>query len=159
MSSTVLISTIWALSSCATGWRVMWGLNLGTGTKDEAAEEAMAVDQALVRNLTRLKSATKSTCCQVFEGLWRLPPRLCRLQSRDSQPAAHAMFSGPDSAGNLEFIKNFVADEAADVKLVTQHYYRSCARKPEATMDTAGARQGIRYPARCSARTVTDAVG
>jgi hypothetical protein len=45
------------------------------------------------------------------------------------------MFSGPDSAGNLEFIKNFVADEAADMKLVTHHYYRTGARKPEATIE------------------------
>ena len=45
------------------------------------------------------------------------------------------MFSGPDSAGNLEFIKSFVADEAADMKIVTHHYYRTGARKPEATME------------------------
>lgn len=40
----------------ATGWRVMWGLNLGTGTKEEAADEAVAVDRALC-NPSRL--ATK----------------------------------------------------------------------------------------------------
>src|ERR1700677_2986230 len=27
----------------ATGWKVMWGLNLGTGSKSEAAQEAVAV--------------------------------------------------------------------------------------------------------------------
>src|SRR5689334_558111 len=31
----------------ATGWQVMWGLNLGSGTKEEAVEEAVAVDRAL----------------------------------------------------------------------------------------------------------------
>ena len=48
----------------ATGWRVMWGLNLGTGTKDEAVEEAVAVNEALARICIRLKSATKSICCR-----------------------------------------------------------------------------------------------
>ena len=31
----------------ATGWRVMWGLNLGTGSPAEAAEDAVAVAAAL----------------------------------------------------------------------------------------------------------------
>ena len=36
-----------ATSPARPGWRVMWGLNLGTGTREEAVEEAAAVDQAL----------------------------------------------------------------------------------------------------------------
>src|SRR5260221_327860 len=35
----------------ATGWTVMWGLNLGTGSKEEAVEEAIAVDAALGASL------------------------------------------------------------------------------------------------------------
>src|SRR5690242_15978238 len=31
----------------ATGWKTMWGLNLGTGSKEEAVQEALAVHRAL----------------------------------------------------------------------------------------------------------------
>src|SRR5262249_9512793 len=31
----------------ATGWRAMWGLNLGSGSKEEAVQEALAVHRAL----------------------------------------------------------------------------------------------------------------
>src|SRR5579859_4593165 len=31
----------------ATGWKVMWGLNLGTGSRTEAVQEALAVKAAL----------------------------------------------------------------------------------------------------------------
>src|ERR1017187_6929436 len=31
----------------AAGWKVMWGLNLGTGSKDEAVAEAVSVEAAL----------------------------------------------------------------------------------------------------------------
>jgi hypothetical protein len=35
----------------ATGWKVMWGLNLGTGSKEEAAQQALAVNAALGSSL------------------------------------------------------------------------------------------------------------
>src|SRR5690349_21354860 len=39
----------------ATGWKAMWGLNLGTGTKEEAVQEALAVHRALGDRLQSLE--------------------------------------------------------------------------------------------------------
>jgi hypothetical protein len=120
----------------ATGWRVMWGLNLGTGTKDEAVEEAIAVDQALGENLHSFEIGNEVDLLPKYSkdyGSYHRAYADYKAAIRNRLPSA--MFSGPDSAGNLEFIKNFVADEAADMKLVTHHYYRTGARKPEATIE------------------------
>jgi hypothetical protein len=120
----------------ATGWSVMWGLNLGTGTKEQAAEEAMAVDQALGPNLHSFEIGNEVDLLPKYSKDYVAYHRaFADYKAAIRSRLPNAVFSGPDSAGNLEFIKNFVADESADMKLVTHHYYRTGARKPEATMD------------------------
>src|SRR5207244_2724034 len=47
----------------------------------------------------------------------------------------HAVFSGPDVANKMDWVKNFAGTEARDLKLLLCHYYRTGARKPEATME------------------------
>ena len=47
----------------------------------------------------------------------------------------HAAFSGPDVAGSLPMIDRFTAAEAADLALVTHHYYRADQSDPKATRD------------------------
>jgi hypothetical protein len=39
----------------ATGWKAMWGLNLGSGSKEEAVQEALAVHRALGDRLHSLE--------------------------------------------------------------------------------------------------------
>jgi hypothetical protein len=120
----------------ATGWCVMWGLNLGTGTKEVAAEEAMAVNQALGANLHSFELGNEVDLLPKYSKDYVAYHRaFADYKAAIRSRLPNAVFSGPDSAGNLEFIKDFVAEEAADMKLVTQHYYRSGARKPEANMD------------------------
>ncbi len=120
----------------ATGWRVMWGLNLGTGTKEEAAEEALAVEQALGPHLHSFEVGNEVDLLPKYSNDYVAYHRaFADYKAAIRNRLQNAVFSGPDSAGNLEFIKNFVADESADMKLVTHHYYRTGARKPEATME------------------------
>ena len=120
----------------ATGWRVMWGLNLGTGTKAEAVEEAVAVDQALGANLHSFEVGNEVDLLPKYSSNYAAYHRaFAEYKAAIRSQLPRAVFSGPDAAGNLEFIKDFAADEAADLKLVTQHYYRSGAHKPEANMD------------------------
>ncbi|MCX5772614.1 MAG: hypothetical protein NTZ09_20410 [Candidatus Hydrogenedentes bacterium] len=53
----------------ATGWKVMWGLNLGTGSKEEAVEQVLAVHKALGDRLQSFQIGND----------WRsLPPRNSR---------------------------------------------------------------------------------
>jgi hypothetical protein len=120
----------------ATGWKVMWGLNLGSGSKEEAVEEAVAVNAALGTNLQSLQIGNE------VEALHRF------TNSYDAYHAAyldykagirvalpHVTFSGPDSIGHWDWITNFAATEAGDMKLLTQHYYRGGARNPKSTME------------------------
>lgn len=52
----------------------------------------------------------------------------------------HAVFSGPDVAGNFSFVQKFVAAESSDMACVTHHYYRGGARDPKSTIERLLAR-------------------
>jgi hypothetical protein len=120
----------------STGWKAMWGLNLGSGSKQEAVQEALAVHRALGDRL------------QSFE-IGNEVDLLPRFKTYDSYYAAYqeykqairgtlpqAAFSGPDVAVNTQWAVDFAASEGKDLKLLTHHYYRTGARKPEATIET-----------------------
>jgi hypothetical protein len=120
----------------ATGWQVMWGLNLGTGSREEAVEEATAVDQALGANLQSFEIGNEVDLMRKY------------TRDYDAYHAAYldykaiirtrlprATFSGPDVAGNLSFVEKFVATEWSDMKLATLHYYRGGQRDPKSTME------------------------
>jgi len=125
----------------ATGWKVMWGLNLGTGTKEQAVQEAVAVDQALGANLQSFEIGNEVDLmrryARDFDG-YHAAYAEYKAAIRAKLP--HAVFSGPDVAGNLSFVEKFVASEASDMKLATHHYYRGGASSPRATLQTLLAR-------------------
>ncbi len=120
----------------ATGWKAIWGLNLGTGTKEEAATEAAAVDAALGDRLRSFEIGNEVD----------LLPRFAR--NYDAYHAAYteykaairavlprAAFSGPDAAWATRWCVDFAADEGLGLHALTQHYYRTGAGKPDATME------------------------
>jgi len=123
----------------ATGWRIMWGLNLGTGTSAAAAAEAVAVAQALDGQLQSCEIGNEVD----IHGGYTLPytnfpgyySNFLAFKSviRTALPAA--VFSGPDSANNLAWVQQFGRAEAPDVRLLTHHYYRTGARTPGATIE------------------------
>ncbi len=116
----------------AAGWKVMWGLNLGTASKEEAVQEAVAVEAALgsslqsfqigneVENLRHEYEAYHAAYLDYKSGIRAVLP--------------NAPFSGPDSVGNWRYITNFVATESRDMKLLTIHYYRGGAGNTNATL-------------------------
>jgi hypothetical protein len=119
----------------ATGWSVMWGLNLGTGTASQAAEEAVAVDRALGANLHSFEVGNEVDLLPKYSNDYAAYHRaFADYKSAIRSQLPHAAFSGPDAADNFKFIKNFVAEQAADMKLVTHHYYRGNANSQSATM-------------------------
>jgi len=119
----------------ATGWRVMWGLNLGTGTREQATVEAVAVDQSLGPYLQSFEIGNEVDLMRKFKDFDAYHAAYVDYKATIRARLPHATFSGPDAAGSLEFARKFVAAESADMKLVTHHYYRTGARRPEATMD------------------------
>jgi hypothetical protein len=119
----------------AVGWRVMWGLNLGTGSKEEAVEEAVAVTAELGTNLQSFEIGNEVEALKRFGRSYEAY-HAAYLDYKTGVRAAlpNAPFSGPDSIGNLAWITNFVATESRDIKLLTQHYYRGDAKDPKTTL-------------------------
>ena len=125
----------------ATGWKVMWGLNLGTGSKEQAVQEAVAVDQSLGSNLQSFEIGNEVDLMHRYArdfDAYHAAYTEYKAAIRAKLP--HAVFSGPDVAGNLSFVEKFVASEAGDMKLATHHYYRGGASSPRATLQTLLAR-------------------
>ncbi len=114
----------------------MWGLNLGTGSKDEAVQEALAVDAALGTNLQSFQIGNEVEALRRFDRSYdAYHAAYVDYKSAIRGALPNAPFSGPDSIGNLAWITNFAATDAGDIKLLTQHYYRGAAKDPKSTLE------------------------
>ena len=121
----------------ATGWKVMWGLNLRSSSPAAAAREARAVNAALGSALHSFEIGNEvdfqSQFANSYEA-YHTAYLAYKLAIRSALP--QAPFSGPDVGGSLDWLTAFAATEAKDVKLLTHHYYRSGADNPKATIET-----------------------
>lgn len=124
----------------ATGWKLIWGLNLGTGTEQQAVREAEAVAAAVKDKLLafeignepdlfghgthRPKGYSYNDYLQEF--------RRYKAAIRSKLP--NAPLAGPDAASATNWVTRFAADERNDLKLLTHHYYRQCAG-PTSTLE------------------------
>jgi len=118
-----------------TGWKVMWGLNLKTGTREEAVAEAVAVQKALGNYLQSFEIGNETDLQPAF----KRHPHAYWAAYRDYKVAIRAVlpdapFSGPDAAWGVEWLQDFAKAESGDVKLLTRHYYRGGAGGAEATI-------------------------
>ncbi|MGA2610370.1 MAG: glycosyl hydrolase family 79 C-terminal domain-containing protein [Terriglobia bacterium] len=112
----------------ATGWKLIWGLNLGRGTPQQAVEEAQAVAASAKDGLLALEIGNEP---DLFDRVHR-PPGYGYVQFheeyrryRDAIRAKlpNVPFAGPDVASKTDWITRFAADEGRDIKLLTHHYY------------------------------------
>ena len=121
----------------ATGWHVMWGLNLHGDSPAEATQEALAVKGALGASLQSFEIGNEvdlqARFARDYEA-YHAAYLAFKLAIRSALP--RAPFSGPDVAGNLDWVTNFASTEAGDLTLLTHHYYRSGAANPDATIQT-----------------------
>jgi hypothetical protein len=119
----------------ATGWQVMWGLNLGTGSPDQAADEAVTVQQALRESLHSFEIGNEVDILRRFSKDYAAyHTAFLQFKSAIRARVPSAVFSGPDVAGDFGYVEKFVANESGDLKLVTHHYYRAGARSANATI-------------------------
>lgn len=123
----------------ATGWKVMWGLNLGTGSKEAAAREAAAVAQILGGRLQSLQIGNEVDLRGRYELQYHDFDSYYSNYLADKASIVAALpsadFSGPDVAVNLPWLRIFAQKEAKKVKLLTHHYYRTGADSPGATIE------------------------
>jgi len=113
----------------ATGWRCIYGLNLGGGTLEQALAEGGYVAKTL---------GPKLMCVQFGN-----EPDLFKHRDRGNKPWTYEEFlvrwkmfraafheklpqvavAGPDTAFNQEWVKRFAHDVPKEVVLLTSHYY------------------------------------
>ncbi len=123
----------------ATGWRLIWGLNLGDGDMKNAAEEAVAVAAAVKDKLLAFEignepdgfagDAFNSHRPKTYGyGDYLKEFRAYKAVIRNKLP--DAPFAGPDASWATDWVSRFAADEGSDLKLLTKHYYRAGANNP-----------------------------
>jgi hypothetical protein len=127
----------------ATGWRLIWGLNLGGGTMENAVDEAASVIAAAKDKLLAIEIGNEP---DLFAGGVAHRPRGYAYadylrEYRAFKAALRAKFptvpfAGPDAASHTDWVTQFAADEGADLKLLTHHYYaEGPPTNPTSTID------------------------
>jgi len=112
----------------AMGWELIWGLNLGSATADEARDEAQAVSAGAGSSLLAFEVGNEPDLfvpahrkrgwgCAEFIEEYRRYKKAIRERLPD------APFAGPDTAGSTDWVQNFARAEGGDLKLLTHHYY------------------------------------
>jgi hypothetical protein len=113
-----------------TGWKLIWALNLGSGSEEDAVAEAKAVvaiaqDRLLafeIGNEPDLFSHEKHRPPDYDYEQWLADYRRYKKALRAHLPGIP--LAGPDAAGKTEWVSRFAADEGKDIVLLTHHYYR-----------------------------------
>jgi hypothetical protein len=121
----------------ATGWKAMWGLNLGTGSKEEAVEEALAVHRALGDRLHSFQIGNEVELLKRFKeaGYGGYFAEYGAFKSAIRQALPGAVFSGPDACGSMKYVEQFASTEFKDISCLTIHYYCSGAGNPRSTVE------------------------
>jgi hypothetical protein len=123
----------------ATGWSLIWGLNLGGGSIEDAVTEARAIAASAGDRLLAFEIGNEPDLF-VHEGHRRRYSYEDYLKEYRRYKAAiraalpHAAFAGPDAAIATDWVKRFAADEGDDLRLLTHHYYRE-GQSARSTMD------------------------
>jgi hypothetical protein len=119
----------------ATGWKLIWGLNLGDGDRQNALAEAVAVAAAVKDKLLAFEIGNEP---DGFGG-GRRPKgysygdylgeyRDYKAVVRSKLP--NAPFAGPDASYATDWVTRFAQSEGSDLRLLTRHYYRAGANNP-----------------------------
>jgi hypothetical protein len=119
----------------ATGWKLIWGLNLGDGDSLNATEEAVAVAAAVKDKLIAFEIGNEPDGFgQELGG--RRPKGYSyedylreyrEYKSVIRRTFPQAPFAGPDASYATDWVTRFAADEGSDLRLLTRHYYRAGA--------------------------------
>jgi len=125
----------------ATGWKLIWGLNLGRGTKKNAIEEARAVLVATRPNLLAFEIGNEPDLFAHREihrkkgyGYGDFLREYREVRDALERELPGIPLAGPDVAIETSWVAEFARDEGKDVKLLTHHYYRE-GQNPTSSID------------------------
>jgi hypothetical protein len=113
----------------ATGWRCIYGLNLGGGTLEQALAEGSFVAKTLGNQLIFVQSGNEPDLFRHHdqgEMRWSFDEYLAKWKS--FRAAFHEKLpgvavAGPDTANNQDWVKQFTQEVPKEVVMVTSHYY------------------------------------
>jgi Glycosyl hydrolase family 79 C-terminal beta domain len=123
----------------ATGWNLIWGLNLGRKNLENAVDEAKAVADATGDKLIAFQIGNEPDLFKPTHrtGDWNYPSYLAeyrRYKAAIRARVPHALFAGPDVAIATDWVASFAKDEGNDLKLLTRHYYIGNSALPSSTI-------------------------
>lgn len=125
----------------ATGWQLIWGLNLGSGTQQNAIDEAKGVAEIAKDKLLAFEIGNEP---DLFAHEGHRPHGYSyenyltdyrRFKSAIRAALPGAPLAGPDAALENDWVQHFAHDEGSDLRLLTHHYYRGGAGNPASTLD------------------------
>jgi hypothetical protein len=111
------------------GWKLIYGLNMGTGTAEDAADEAAFVTEVIGSRLIAFQLCNEPDLFDrngirnagydfgKFAGEWRHFYQTIRGR------VANAQFAGPDTAYNNEWLVPFAKQFKHEAAFLSQHYY------------------------------------
>lgn len=115
----------------ATGWELIYGLNLGHGSPDRAAAEAEYVANVLGTRLLYFQIGNEPNLYR--ESYNRLRPQewkfadylqeWMRIADAVSRRLPHARFGGPDVAGDSPWVQQFASSAPGHLTALTSHHY------------------------------------
>jgi hypothetical protein len=113
----------------ATGWRCIYGLNLGGGTVEQALAEGGFVAKTLGRQLICVQFGNEPDLFRHHDQgnqLWTCDEYLAKwktFRAAFHEKLPQVAVAGPDTAYNQVWVKQFTEEVPKDVVLVSSHYY------------------------------------
>ncbi len=113
----------------SSGWRLIYGLNMGSESPEAVADEAAYVASVMGERLVAFQLCNEPDLFhrnglrppaygyRQFAAEWR------RFLHALRKRVPHASLAGPDVADNREWLVRFADDQRHDVAFLTQHYY------------------------------------
>jgi hypothetical protein len=138
-----------AVFARATGWKVLYGVNLAQSTPALAADEVAYATRSLGSDLLGIEIGNEPdgyVNAKYFPDTWGYADYLARWRGFASailERSPSAVLTGPATAGNIRWFTSFATDAAKQVRLLTHHYYRGNGKLP-----TSDAELLVSYPDR-----------
>ncbi len=124
----------------AAGWSAIYGVNMKTSMPSYAADEAAYAAADLGTNLYGFEIGNEpdlypsSVVSSYGDFTTKWESFFSAMRAGGAGP--NAAFTGPASAANYDsWTVPFASDEASNITLLTQHYYRANGQDPSSTLD------------------------
>ena len=146
----------------ATGWKLIWGLNLGFDKIDNAVTEARAVVEIMGPRLIALQAGNEPDLFarsghrqEPYDyAAWLADYRRYKAAIRAVLP--NAPFAGPDAALNVDWVEQFARDEGKDAVLLTAHHYITGQANPSVSIELMLQEERKYQPALARLRTAAE---